>query len=200
MPQVPAAAQAAHAARDVDVQPIAACRGPRPVANLGSVDAFGVRAANSFDDPAFQPLLEVCTRCLQRGNAVDGIDREIGAIQLALYRQLERRVDVALFLVSVHMEVGVVGAPIGELVDQCERPGLRRSQHAPPTRFTPCMSSSSYDRTGERRIRQRGWWDDYSVSAAEEHWFRAEARTITISEDDDDNFQHVCEQARRTHL
>ena len=57
---------------------------------------------------SLQPLLGVGGGGLQAGDAVDDVDGEIEAVDLVEDGELERRVDVALFLVAAHVEVVVV--------------------------------------------------------------------------------------------
>ena len=63
-------------------------------------------------------LLDVRGGGLQAGHAVDHVDGEVEAVDLIEDRELERRVDVALLLVAAHVDVVVVVAAIGELVDE----------------------------------------------------------------------------------
>src|ERR1700685_620666 len=55
---------------------------------------------------------------MQAGNAVDDVDREIEAIHLIQDGQLQRSIDVAFFLISTHVNVLVIRAPIAELVNE----------------------------------------------------------------------------------
>ena len=55
------------------------------------------------------------------GHPVDDINRQIETINLVLYGELEGRVDIASFLVAAHVEILVVGAAVGELVN---KPGI----------------------------------------------------------------------------
>ena len=55
------------------------------------------------------------------GHPVDHVDREIEPVDLVADGELQRRVDIALFLVAADVEVAVVGAPVGKLVDE---PGI----------------------------------------------------------------------------
>ena len=54
----------------------------------------------------------------RRGHAVDDVDGEVEAVDLVEDGELERRVDVALLLVAAHVDVVVVLAAVGELVDE----------------------------------------------------------------------------------
>ena len=66
---------------------------------------IGPVAKNGF----FHPLFDVCRTGAKAGNAVDHIDHQVEAVDLVVHRQLERGVDVALLLVTPHVEVGVIG-------------------------------------------------------------------------------------------
>ena len=57
----------------------------------------------------------------QLRHAIDHVDDQVEARRLVQHRQLERRVDVALLLVAVHVQVLVALEAVGELVDQ---PGI----------------------------------------------------------------------------
>ncbi len=91
---------------------------PFPVANFFFVDAFGVSVVDALDDLVLQPFLDVRADGAQARNAIDDVDRQIEAIDLIEDREFERSVDVALFLVSAHMDVVMIRAPVGELVNQ----------------------------------------------------------------------------------
>ena len=52
------------------------------------------------------------------GNPVDDIDRQIETVNLVLHGELQRRIDIALFLIAAHVKVFVVGAAVSELVNQ----------------------------------------------------------------------------------
>ena len=54
----------------------------------------------------------------QLGHAVDDVDDQVKAGRLVQHRQLERRVDVALLPVAVHVQVLVALEPVGEPVNQ----------------------------------------------------------------------------------
>src|SRR3984885_3177899 len=77
-----------------------------------------MRVVDALDDLALQPFFYVCALRMQVRNTVDDVNREIEAIHLIENGQLQRRVDVAFFLISTHVNVLVVRAPIAKLVDQ----------------------------------------------------------------------------------
>ena len=77
---------------------------------MGIVDAV--------DDLVLQPLFGVRGGGLQALYPVDDIDCEVEAVDLIENRKLQRRVDVALFLIPADVDVSVVGPAISELVDE----------------------------------------------------------------------------------
>ena len=91
---------------------------PFPVADFFFVDAFGVRVVDAVDDLVFQPFFDVGADGAQARNAVDDIDRQVEAVDLIEDREFQRRVDVAFFLVSAHMNVVVIRAAVAQLVNQ----------------------------------------------------------------------------------
>ncbi len=93
--------------------------GPPPTGNLRAVDAVFVSVGDGVDDLVLEPLLGVCGGRLQRRHTIDDVDGEVEAVDLIQDGEFERGVDVALFLVSTHVDVVVIFSAIGELVDQC---------------------------------------------------------------------------------
>ena len=91
---------------------------PLPVANFFFIDAFGVGIGDALDDLSFQPFLDVSADRAQARNAVNDIDSQVKAIDLVEDGKLQRGIDIALLLVSPHMNVVMVPAPIAELVDE----------------------------------------------------------------------------------
>ena len=62
--------------------------------------------------------------------AVDGVHHEVEAIQVVQHRHVEGRGDGALFLVTADVKVAVVGAAVGEPVDQ-PRVAMEGEDHRP---------------------------------------------------------------------
>jgi hypothetical protein len=54
----------------------------------------------------------------QAGDAVDHLLHEVEAVHLVEHHHVERRGGRALLLVAAHVQVGMVGAAVGEPVDQ----------------------------------------------------------------------------------
>ena len=75
----------------------------------------------AFDLHVAQYFFGVGARHLQRRDPIDHVDRQAEAIDLVLNGQIERRVDVSFFLVAAHVQVLVIGTPIGQAMDQ---PGI----------------------------------------------------------------------------
>ena len=61
------------------------------------------------------------TAVLQLRNAVDHVDRQVEAIYLVANRELQRSIDVALFLIPAYMYIGVIRPTVGELMN---KPGI----------------------------------------------------------------------------
>jgi hypothetical protein len=77
---------------------------------VGGIEAIDLQIAES--------LLGVRPDSLQLGRAIDGIDSEAEPIDLIVDRQFHRRIDVALLFVTAHVEILMVGAAVGQAVNQ----------------------------------------------------------------------------------
>ena len=68
------------------------------------------------------PVAELffCMRAngLKFGNAVDRVNRKTEAIRFVVDGEFHGRIDVPLFLIAAHVQVLVVGVPIGQPVNQ----------------------------------------------------------------------------------
>jgi len=71
-----------------------------------------------FDKLVAQELFEVRAEALQAGNAVDDVAGEMEAIQIVEYGHIERSGGGSLFLVTADVEIVVIGAAIGEAVNE----------------------------------------------------------------------------------
>ncbi len=83
-----------------------------------------VRAASDLRVPEF--LFGMATGLLQLGNSVDGVNGQTETIGLVVHSQLHWCVDIALLLISPHVE-RLVRARISQSVDQpgiAIRPGI----------------------------------------------------------------------------
>jgi len=60
----------------------------------------------------------VCAYGTEARNAVDRIDSQIKAIHLVEDGELERGVDIALFLISAYMDVVMIPAAVAEFMDE----------------------------------------------------------------------------------
>src|SRR5688572_468582 len=94
---------------------------PFPLIDLGLIDAVLVGVVLALDLHITQYLLGVGAGSLQGGYAVDDVDGDAEAVDLILDGQIERRVDVALFFVAAHVQVVVIGAPVGQAMNE---PGI----------------------------------------------------------------------------
>ena len=75
----------------------------------------------AFDLHVEHFILDMRSGDLQGRNAVDHVDHQTEPVDLVLYRQLQRRIDAAFFLIAAHMEILVIIAAIGQAVYQ---PGI----------------------------------------------------------------------------
>ena len=97
---------------------LSAYAAPFPVANLGQVVTVLCDIAPVIEQFITDGLLSVSGPCAHLGHAVDHIADQSEAIQLIAHAHVKRRRGRALFLVSAHMEVLMVGAPVSEAVNQ----------------------------------------------------------------------------------
>src|SRR6266581_3530400 len=95
--------------------------GPRPLIDLGLVDPVFVGVALAVDLHVAQLLLDVRAGDPQALHPIDDVDREAEPVDLVTNGQIERRVDVALLFVAAYVQVLVIGAPVGQPMDQ---PGI----------------------------------------------------------------------------
>ena len=91
---------------------------PSPIDNLGLVDTVLGRVIEILANLIFQPIFDVSTALLKPGHAIDHVNRQIEAVSLVVNGELKRGVDTAELLIAADMEVVMIGATIGEFVDQ----------------------------------------------------------------------------------
>ena len=91
--------------------------GPFPVKNSWHVDTLLVCVVEAIELLVPEVLLGMGTRNLELGNAINDIDCDAEPIDLVVNRKLQWRVDVALLLVTAHMQIVMVVAPVGEPVN-----------------------------------------------------------------------------------
>jgi hypothetical protein len=84
--------------------------GPLPVVDLRLINTFPTGTVAVFDDLVPHPLLDMSACDLELENPVDRVDLVIDAIDRVAHREVQRRVDIAVFLVATHVQVLVVGA------------------------------------------------------------------------------------------
>ena len=93
-------------------------RRPSPVSDLRLVDSFRVGVVDAFNDLALEPLFQMFGSTLQSRHAVNDIDGEVEAVDLVTNRQFQRSIDVSPLHISTHVNVDMICAPIGELVNE----------------------------------------------------------------------------------
>src|SRR5829696_3102497 len=94
---------------------------PCPLVELRLVDTVLVCVALTLDLHVAKFFLRVCAGCLKLRYPINHVHRDAEAVDLILNRQVKRRVDVALFLVSADVKVSVIHAPIREAMN---KPGI----------------------------------------------------------------------------
>ena len=71
-----------------------------------------------LDQLVLELLLQIDALVAGLRQTVDGIHHEMEAVQFVQHRHVERRGDGAFFLVAAHVDVVVIGASVGQPVDQ----------------------------------------------------------------------------------
>src|SRR5271165_6272216 len=94
---------------------------PLPPTDLRAVDPVLVSMAAACDLAVAEFLFGMRADALERRDSVNRVNGKTEPVGLVVNGQFHRRVDVAFFFVSPHMQVTVVGAAIGEAVNQ---PGI----------------------------------------------------------------------------
>ena len=94
---------------------------PNPLIVLRLVDVVLEGVVACLDLHVAELLLDVAPGYLEARDPVDDVDGKAETVDLVLDCELQRGVDVAALLVAAHLEVVVVGAPVGGAVDQ---PGI----------------------------------------------------------------------------
>src|SRR5437870_4990809 len=88
--------------------------GPLPICNVGSIHTEPIGVLLTCDALVNQLFPHAGTRDAETWHSVDGVDGNTEAIGLIADGELQRRVDVALFLVAAHVDVALAGSAIGE--------------------------------------------------------------------------------------
>lgn len=91
---------------------------PLPFRELRLVVTFPKREVEILNDLVLHQFLNMSSRHLKLGHAVDDIDDQVEAVDLIANGQFHRRVYVAILLVAAHMNIAAVGTAIGQPVDQ----------------------------------------------------------------------------------
>src|SRR5450756_1307273 len=92
--------------------------GPRPVANLRHVFPVLADIARMLDQGVAELLFDVSRRDAQSGDAIDDLDRQMKPVELVEYGHVEGRCRGAFFRETADVHPGMVGAVIGQAVDQ----------------------------------------------------------------------------------
>src|ERR1700681_933442 len=93
-------------------------RTPAPIANLRHVLAVSIDVLLVLDQLVAQLLLQVDACAAGLWQTVDGVHHEVKAVQIVQHGHIEGRRDGALFLIAADMNVVMVGAAVGQPVDQ----------------------------------------------------------------------------------
>src|SRR5579864_1678882 len=91
---------------------------PLPVQNLRHVDAVLMNVLFVLDKFVTQELFEMSANALQFGNAVDGISREMKAVQIVHHRHIKRRGRGAFFFIAAHVHIVVVVTAVRQPMDE----------------------------------------------------------------------------------
>ena len=88
------------------------------MANFFLVNALRMGVVDALDDLILQPFFDMCAAGMKARDAVDYIDRQVKAIDLIENGELEWSVNVALLLISTHMEVAMIRSSVRELMNE----------------------------------------------------------------------------------
>lgn len=91
---------------------------PLPSSDFRAVDAVLIGVVPAGKLLVAQFFLGVCADALKLGNSVNCVNCKAEPVGLVVDGQFHGCVDVALLFVATHMKVMVVGAAIGEAVNQ----------------------------------------------------------------------------------
>jgi hypothetical protein len=92
--------------------------GITPVRDFRFIDAMLVGILTTIDLLIAKGFLRMSADIMEFWNAVNHIDRKAKAINLIINGKFQGRIDIALFFVAAHMQISVIGATIGETVNQ----------------------------------------------------------------------------------
>src|SRR5579859_1464888 len=91
---------------------------PRPVPDLRPVYAVRVRVLHTVGNLITEPLLRVGTYVAKARYALDNVQSQVVTADVVQDRQLERGVDITLFLVPAHVDVFVILPAVREPVNE----------------------------------------------------------------------------------
>ena len=96
-------------------------RSPFPITNFRQVLTVFSNVLRVLDKFVLKLLLEIDALVAGLWQAIDGVHDEVEAVQIIEHRHIERRGDRTFFFVAADVQVLMVGATVGESVDQ---PGI----------------------------------------------------------------------------
>src|SRR5579872_6037574 len=91
---------------------------PGPVSGLGFVDAILMCVFSTLDLLVQESFLSVAANLLQSWHPVHNVHGEAEPVDIVVDGQLQRRVDAALFFIAAHMNIAVIGAAIGQTMNE----------------------------------------------------------------------------------
>ena len=91
---------------------------PLPIANLRHVESMLADIHVVFLQFVHQLLFQASSLVAGLRHAVDGVHHKMKTIEIVQHRHVEGRRDRAFFLVAANMQVVVVGASVGQLMNQ----------------------------------------------------------------------------------
>jgi hypothetical protein len=91
---------------------------PRPAADLGRVLAVLVDVLLMIDQGIPDRLLGVGRARAQLRQPIDHVSHEVESIQIVEHAHVEWRSRGPFFLVAAHVQIVVIGAPVGQAMDE----------------------------------------------------------------------------------
>src|SRR5213593_4601665 len=103
-------------------------RCPGPVANLWHVVAVLPDVLPMLGQPVVEHRLELRHARAEAGHAIDDIAEQVKPVEIVEHHHVEWRRRRAFLLVAMDVEVGVIGPPISQAVDQ-DRIAVKREDY-----------------------------------------------------------------------
>src|SRR5437879_5499053 len=92
--------------------------GPFPIRDIGSIDTEPIGVLFTRDALVNQLFPHAGTSDAEAWHPVDGVYRNAEAIGLITDGEFQRRVDIALFLISTDVDVVLAGSAVGQPMNQ----------------------------------------------------------------------------------